>query len=104
MAYRTYRAAAAVAVAAAAVAGDVAVDEDCPDEEKDCTRASKYQLRKAGIPGPEYRDEHDFKDAWGARPNRFYDICACSDGSIVIRQQGQCGRSGPTIPTDARWK
>ncbi len=79
-------------------------DEACPDKEKNCSKASKYQLRRAGIPGPEYKNEHDFKDAWQATSNRFYDICACSDGSIVIRAQGQCGRSGPTIPTDERWK
>ncbi|MGI9303460.1 MAG: RHS repeat-associated core domain-containing protein, partial [Gammaproteobacteria bacterium] len=92
-------------IVADALVDDSAVeDEECPDDEKDCTKASKYQLGKAGILGPEYTDEHDFKSAWGATPNSLFDICACKDGSIVIRAQGQCGISGPTIPTDARWK
>jgi RHS repeat-associated protein len=83
---------------------DNANDEECEEENKDCSKASKYQLKKAGILGRDYIDEHDFKTAWGAWPNRLFDICACKDGSIVIRAQGQCGQSGPTIATDATWK
>ncbi len=75
--------------------------DGCEDE---CQLASKYQLLKAGIPGDDYKSEHDFKDAWGGVPNKFFDICACKDGSIVIRHHGMCGQSGPTIWTDARWK
>ena len=69
------------------------------DDKDDCTKASKYQLKSAGI-----TDEHEFKTDWGAVPNSRFDICACKDGSIVIKATGQCGRSGPSIPTDRRWK
>jgi len=91
-----------LALAAGVVLGVLAAspDEDC-DEDKDCSKASNWQLAQAGIPQGK---EHKFKDEWGAVPNSRYDICACSDGSIVIRGQGQCGRSGPTIPTDRRWR
>ncbi len=78
---------------------------DDDDNNKDCKKASKSQMRSAGIYNViDYTGEHDFKRAWGAVPNKFFDICACKDGSIVIRAQGQCGKSGATIPTDARWK
>ncbi|KAF4513862.1 UNVERIFIED_CONTAM: hypothetical protein B566_EDAN016757 [Ephemera danica] len=73
-----------------------------PDEceaEPDCTKASKFQLREAGI-----TDEHGFKTDWGGVPNSRYDICACKDGSIVIKAQGNCGRPAPSIQTDANWK
>jgi len=65
----------------------------------DCSKASDYQLRKAEI-----EDEHDFKTDWGATPNSHFDICACKNGQIVIRAQGRCGASGPTIETGITWK
>jgi hypothetical protein len=33
-----------------------------------------------------------------------YEICACKDGSIVIKARGQCGKPGPGIPTGSTWK
>jgi hypothetical protein len=72
--------------------------EKCEDN-TECSKASRYQLGQAGI-----TDEHGFKTEWGAVPNSRYDICACKDGSIVIKAQGQCGKSSPKIETDASWK
>jgi hypothetical protein len=70
------------------------------DEEKnDCEYARGWQRTRARI-----SSEHKFKDEWGAIPNRLFDICACKDGRIVIRAHGSCGKSGPTIVTDRRWK
>jgi len=65
----------------------------------DCTKASPYQLLSAGI-----TDEHEFKNEHGARPNSRFDICACKDGSVVIKAQGGCGSRGPSIETGHRWK
>ena len=72
----------------------------CPPGEKKCTMASKWQLGVAGI-----TDEHDFKEGWiGKKNGSKYDICACDDGSIVLRGRGKCGTSGPTIDTGSKWK
>jgi RHS repeat-associated protein len=65
----------------------------------DCEKARPFHLAAAGI-----TDEHKFKTEWGAVPNSRFDICACQDGSIVIKAAGQCGQSGAGIPTDSRWK
>jgi len=66
-----------------------------------CTKASPWQLSQAGI-----GDAHAFKADYLGRkaPLSRYDICACKDGSIVIKQQGQCGKGGPGIPTGSTWK
>jgi RHS repeat-associated protein len=70
-----------------------------PDK-KQCSKASKWQLAAAGI-----SDEHEFKEDHAGRGRiAQYDICACDDGTIILRKAGQCGRSGPTIPTDTKWK
>ena len=75
-------------------------EEQCEDnEEPDCEFARIYHLKQAQI-----RDEHAFKDEWDAKPNSRFDICACRDGTIKIRLHGQCGRGGPTIHTDVRWR
>jgi hypothetical protein len=66
---------------------------------EDCEKARRFHLAAAGI-----TDEHAFKTQWGAVPNSRFDICACRDGSIVIKAVGQCGKSGPSIQTDRRWK
>ncbi len=66
----------------------------------ECKKADKSQLRSAGILGR----EHEFKTEWQAVPNKDYDICACKNGSIVIRRTGQCGRSGGGILTYATWR
>lgn len=66
--------------------------------EPDCKKASDYQLRKAGI-----ENAHKFKDDHDARPNSRFDICACKDGSIIIKATRTCGMSGPSIGTDRRW-
>jgi len=65
----------------------------------DCTKASPWQLKQAGI-----SDAHAFKNEYQATPNSRFDICACKDGSIVIKDVGMCGSSGPSIPTYVRWK
>lgn len=65
----------------------------------DCTKATPYHPSRAGIFSP-----HAFKSDWGGVPNSRFDICACKDGSIVIKPTGTCGQSTPEIPTDRRWK
>ena len=73
--------------------------KDEPDK-KHCSKATKWQLDTAGI-----KDEHEFKQGHAGRGRiSQYDICACDDGTIVIRKAGQCGKSGPTIDTDIKWK
>jgi hypothetical protein len=49
-------------------------------------------------------DPHEFKTDYGAVPNSRFDLCACKDGSILIKAVGSCGKSGPGITTHARWK
>jgi RHS repeat-associated protein len=91
---------ATVAALAATLSGDTA-DNMCDDDNKrkDCSLASKFQLRQAQI-----FSEHEFKEEYSAVPVSRFDICACKNGEIVIRLHGQCGNSGPTITTYARWK
>jgi RHS repeat-associated protein len=69
------------------------------DDKDDCQKATRYQLKAAKI-----LNEHEFKTEWGAVPNARFDICACKDGSIIIKAVAQCGKSGPAIPTDRHWK
>jgi len=69
------------------------------DTSKKCSKASAWQLRVAGIV-----DEHDFKEDFVKGSVSKYDICACEDGSIVIRARGLCGKSGPTVGTGNSWK
>ena len=54
----------------------------------DCHKASKWELRQAGI-----NDEHKYKTENGAIPNSHFDICKCKDGSIRIAKVGQCGKT-----------
>jgi len=72
-------------------------EDDC--DGWDCERARRYHLDRAQI-----NDEHAFKTDWGAVPNSRFDICACKNGQIVIRNVGQCGKSGPTISTTYTWR
>ena len=72
-------------------------DED--DTSKKCSMASKWQLSAAGI-----ADAEEFKKDFVKGSGSRYDICACDDGTIVLRGRGQCGRSGPTIGTGNKWK
>jgi RHS repeat-associated protein len=67
----------------------------------DCTKATQFHLDGAGIGDP-----HEFKkDFLGKKaPISRYDICACKDGSIVIKLRGQCGSPGPGQPTGYTWK
>lgn len=84
-------------------------DESCGSESetdkrnnKNCSKASKYQLLQAGI-----TSGHKFKTELGYTPNSRFDICACSDGSITIAPQGQCGKIGKGFEpgyTGQRWK
>lgn len=77
-----------------------AITEACTDEdEEECSKATPWQLAQAWISDP-----HAFKSEWGAVPNSRFDICACKDGSVVIKAVGSCGSPGPGIYTDARWK
>lgn len=84
--------AATVAEFAKALIGD-------DDNKSDCSKATGFQLRSAGI-----LDEHAFKDEWVGQPVSRWDICACKDGKIVIRMVGLCGQSGPTHVTTETWK
>ena len=88
---------AASATAAAVVAGVVVVlwptataecdvieppaGSDCGKDGPDCKLASRYHLVRAGI-----TDAHAFKREYlGEKgPIKYYDICACKDGSITI--------------------
>jgi len=82
------------------MAGDQAADSLCEDGDKDCSKATPWQLAQAGITDP-----HEYKTDYGAIPNSAFDICACKDGSIVIKAVGMCGYSGgPEIPTYETWK
>jgi hypothetical protein len=69
---------------------------------RECRKASQWHLDKAGISDP-----HAFKRDWlgpSAQISRF-DICACNDGSLVIKSVGQCGHSDPgEIDTGHTWK
>jgi len=67
----------------------------------DCKKATPFHLDGAGIGDP-----HAFKkDFLGNKaPISRYDICACKDGSIIIKLRGQCGSPGPGTPTPYRWK
>ena len=71
----------------------------CSVTAKSCKKASPWQLAAAGIDDP-----HEFKKDYVGKNNiSSYDICACSDRSIVIKTVGQCGNPGPEIPTYATW-
>jgi transglutaminase-like putative cysteine protease len=66
----------------------------------DCSFASKFQLREAGI-----EDEHQYKTDYAAVPWSSYDICACKDGSIAIFRVKQCGQMNALWEvTTERWK
>jgi RHS repeat-associated protein len=69
--------------------------------EPDCKKATPFHLAGAGIGDP-----HVFKrDFLGNKaPVSRFDICACKDGSIIIKPRGQCGAPGPGIPTGYRWQ
>ena len=85
---------------AAAGAFSDAINGMCEEDEPDCEKASSWQLRRAEI-----EDEHAVKDEYGARPWARFDLCACEDGSIVIKAVGTCGTSGPVWEvTHYRWK
>ena len=65
----------------------------------DCIKASPFHFNSAGIVSP-----HQFKTDYGAVPNSKFEICACKDGSIIIKPTGTCGQPGAGIPTGSRWK
>lgn len=67
----------------------------------DCRKATPFHLQKASISDP-----HAFKQEYLGKkaPISRYDICACNDGSIIIKPQGKCDAPGPGIETGARWK
>jgi hypothetical protein len=74
--------------------------DEC-ENHKDCQFASEWQLEEAGI-----QDEHEFKRDFLGRNAKIsqFDICACKDGSIVIKARGQCGKPGHAIETGHRWR
>lgn len=75
--------------------------EPCDKNEPDCTKASPWQLAAAEITDP-----HQFKEdilGKGAKKSSF-DICACKDGSIVLKAVGKCGKPGGSIETGHTWK
>ena len=81
------------------VSDEVVDDTDDCNERTDCSKASNHQLAAAGISDP-----HDFKGEYVLTQVSRWDICACKDGSIILRLVSQCGKSGPSIATYARWK
>ena len=91
------------------IPGNIGQDGSCSDDpfqERDeckyddgCNKATPWQLKAAGI-----EDAHAFKSEYGAVPNSRFDICACKDGSIVIKAQGMCGKPSAMIQTFERWK
>lgn len=89
------------AILGGASASVAAAEEDGGSSCKmDCQKASKYQLKQAGI----YGREHEFKTWWSAIPNSSFDICACADYSIVIYTVNKCGyMDSESIITDERW-
>ncbi|HTE39254.1 MAG TPA: RHS repeat-associated core domain-containing protein [Steroidobacteraceae bacterium] len=89
----------ALGAALGAAAGTAVADAVCKEDESNCSKASSWQLIQAGI-----TDAHAFKTDYGAIPNSRFDICACKDGSIVIKATGGCGKPGPSIGTHANWK
>ncbi len=82
-----------------ALAGDKAADLVCEDDEPDCTRASAFHLAAAKIFDPE-EFKRDYVGGGGGR----FDICACKDGTIILKAVGQCDSPGPGIKTHAKWK
>jgi len=73
----------------------------CKNNGPDCTKATPFHLEGAGIGDP-----HAFKREYlgnKAKVSRF-DICACKDGSIIIKPKGTCGSPGPGIPTGRNWQ
>ncbi len=92
------------AFTAGTIIKELVCEED--DSKKRCKTATNFHLRPKIIPNEGYVDEHDFKETFLGRGAqvKLYDICACDDGSIVIRDHGLCGYSGPTIPTYEWWK
>jgi RHS repeat-associated protein len=84
---------------APSLAGRKDHNDDDNNEEPDCKKASDWHLEQAGI-----EDEHAFKKDHVGGSVSQYDICACSDGSIKIKAQGACGKSGPSIHTGLNWQ
>ena len=76
-------------------------ERECKNGGPNCVKASPWHLSQARIDDP-----HEFKkDFLGNKaPISNYDICACKDGSIVIKAQGQFGKPGPGIDTGYSWK
>ena len=72
---------------------------NCKEDEPDCKRATPFHLARAGIGDPEA-----FKAEYVGTAGGKFDICACKDGSIQLKAVGQCGMSGPGIPTGERWQ
>lgn len=90
----------AAGAAGGAAAGNAAANRLCGDDETSCRKATDWQLEKAGI-----YSEHMVKSEFGAVPNSRFDLCACDDGSIVIKPVNSCGSSAPIWEhTHYRWK
>jgi len=85
-------------MAAGAEAGNSAANKLCSGE-PDCTTATNWHLAAAGI-----EDAHQVKSEYGAKPNSRYDLCACNDGSIVIKAHGTCSTGPSWEVTHYRWK
>jgi RHS repeat-associated protein len=70
-----------------------------PPPPANCKKATKFHTDAAGIP-----DEERFKIEHGYRPPSRYEICACNDGSITIKNRSECGSGGAGEGTGYRWK
>ncbi len=72
---------------------------------KDCEFAGGWRLKRI-LERSGAKDAHEFKEWYvghGAKVSQ-YDICACKDGSVVIKARGQCGKPGPAFETGVNWK
>jgi hypothetical protein len=70
------------------------------DEDDECEYMGDWRMRQRGIDGHSFKQDFLGKKA----PVKLWDICACKDGSIKIKAQGACGKSGPSIDTGYTWK
>ncbi len=75
-------------------------DESCVNDS--CKTAKEIHLTAINVFGR----EHSYKESYGFRKVKFYDICACDKGAITIAEgAGKCGRvQSYAAITYERWK
>jgi hypothetical protein len=72
------------------------MEEACPDW--DCRKASDQEVKRI-VESAGEEDAHAYKRFYQAIPNKYWDICICKTGNVVLRRNGKCGMSEVTIPT-----